>query len=93
MNTLATADRVVHLVDDEAAVLDALAFLLSSRGLQVHAHDSGPSFLAALDAGLPDNGQVLVARARSLPVRLALVDEVEFASFRNGTRVRLRRAS
>jgi len=30
---------------------------------------------------------------RGIPLMLALVDEVEFASFRNGTRVRLRRAS
>ena len=29
--------RVVHLLDDEAAVRDALAFLLGSRGMTVRA--------------------------------------------------------
>jgi len=41
---------IVHLLDDEAAVRDALAFLLASRGLQVRAHASGPELLAAIDA-------------------------------------------
>jgi len=40
----------VVLVDDEAAVRDALAFLLGSRGLDVLAFDSGPALLAHLDA-------------------------------------------
>ena len=39
----------VYLVDDEAAVRDALAFLLGSRGLDVLAFDSGPALLAHLD--------------------------------------------
>jgi two-component system, LuxR family, response regulator DctR len=41
---------VVYLVDDEAAVLDALDFLLSSRGLDVRSFASGPELLAAIDA-------------------------------------------
>ena len=41
---------IVYLLDDEAAVRDALAFLLTSRGLQVRAHASGPELLAAVDA-------------------------------------------
>jgi len=40
----------LYLVDDEAAVRDALAFLLGSRGLDVLAFDSGPALLAHLDA-------------------------------------------
>jgi two-component system, LuxR family, response regulator DctR len=40
----------VYLLDDEAAVLDALGFLLASRGLDVRAHASGPALLAAVDA-------------------------------------------
>ena len=40
----------VHLLDDEAAVRDALAFLLSSRGMTVRAFASGPELLAAVDA-------------------------------------------
>jgi len=38
----------VYLVDDEAVVRDALAFLLSSRGLSVQTFESGPALLDAL---------------------------------------------
>ena len=41
---------IVHLLDDEAAVRDALAFLLGSRGMTVRAFASGPELLAAVDA-------------------------------------------
>lgn len=40
----------VWLVDDDPDVRDALAFLLSSRGLQVRPFESGAAVLAALDA-------------------------------------------
>lgn len=46
-------EGVVHLVDDDPDVRDALAFLLRSRGLHVRAFDGGPALLAALDAELP----------------------------------------
>ncbi len=42
---------MVHLVDDEAAVRDALAFLFSSRGVDVRTYAGGTEFLAAVDAG------------------------------------------
>jgi two-component system response regulator DctR len=45
-----SAEGIVYLLDDEAAVLDALGFLLSSRGLVVHSFASGPELLAAVDA-------------------------------------------
>jgi len=48
--TTPASEGVVYLVDDEAVVLDALSFLLSSRGLEVRAHASGPELLAAIDA-------------------------------------------
>lgn len=38
----------VHMVDDEAPVRDALAFLLQSHGLVVNSYASGPEFLATL---------------------------------------------
>ena len=38
----------VYLVDDEAPVRDALAFLLGSRGLDVRTFESGPALLDAL---------------------------------------------
>jgi two-component system response regulator DctR len=47
----------VHLVDDDAGVRDALAFLLRSRGLDVLAFDGGAALLAMLDsAGTPNVG-------------------------------------
>ena len=46
----AAPTRIVYLLDDEAAVLDALGFLLASRGLDVRAHASGATLLATVDA-------------------------------------------
>lgn len=40
----------VYLLDDEAAVRDALAFLLGSRGMQVRSFATGAELLAAVDA-------------------------------------------
>lgn len=50
MTTLSEPRPCVHLVDDEAPVRDALAFLLDSHGLSVQSYASGPEFLAKLDA-------------------------------------------
>ena len=50
-----TMPPAVHLVDDEAPVRDALAFLFHSHGLAVRSYASGPEFLAALD-GAPSGG-------------------------------------
>jgi two-component system response regulator DctR len=41
---------IVYLLDDEAAVLDAIGFLLASRGLDVRAHATGSELLATVDA-------------------------------------------
>ena len=41
---------IVYLLDDDAAVLDAIGFLLASRGLDVRAHATGPELLATVDA-------------------------------------------
>lgn len=45
----APAPPLVHLVDDEAPVRDALAFLFRSHGIEVRAYASGPALLGALD--------------------------------------------
>ncbi len=50
MNLSQPADPAVHLVDDEAAVRDALRFLLHSHGLKVFSYASGPEFLKQVDA-------------------------------------------
>jgi len=41
---------VVHLVDDDPGVRDALAFLLRSRGLHVRTFDGGPALLDMLNS-------------------------------------------
>ena len=41
-------NRIVHIVDDDEAVRQSLAFLLSSAGLAVRVYDSATSFLAGL---------------------------------------------
>ena len=44
------SSSTIFLVDDDPDVRDALSFLLGSRGLNVHAFDSGPALLTMLDA-------------------------------------------
>jgi len=43
---LTTTDTVVHIVDDEEAVRNSLAFLLSGAGFAVRVHESATDFLA-----------------------------------------------
>jgi two-component system, LuxR family, response regulator DctR len=50
MNFLTRPAGAVYLLDDEATVLDALTFLLTSRGLTVHAFSQSADLLAAVDA-------------------------------------------
>jgi two-component system, LuxR family, response regulator FixJ len=49
-----TANNVVHIVDDDDAVRQSLAFLLSSAGLPVRLYESASAFLAGLSA--PQSG-------------------------------------
>jgi two-component system, LuxR family, response regulator FixJ len=49
-----TENRVVHIVDDDDAVRQSLAFLLSSAGLPVRLYESASAFLAGLSA--PQSG-------------------------------------
>ena len=76
------SDRVVHIVDDDEAVRQSLAFLLGSAGLAVRLYDSASAFLAGLsdvrggclitDVRMPDMTGIellrqLRAKACSLP--------------------------
>lgn len=74
----------IYLVDDDAGVRDAVAFLLASRGLDVRAHASGPSLLAALrDVARPVRG-VFVLDIRMEPMSgLRLHDELTALQLRN----------
>ncbi|MDR7332990.1 response regulator [Roseateles asaccharophilus] len=55
-----TRQGTVHLVDDDAGVRDALAFLMRSRGLDVRAFASGPALLEVLDREGPPKGIFLL---------------------------------
>ena len=58
--TQAPIAGAVHLVDDEAAVREALQFLFESHGLEVHAYDGGAALLQELDADGPLRGCLLL---------------------------------
>lgn len=74
-------DYIVHIVDDEEAVRNSLAFLLTKSGFSVRVHDSATAFLLAApsirngclvtDLRMPDmSGVELLKRIRELPVRI-----------------------
>ena len=80
----ATSGGTVYLVDDEAAVLDALGFLLTSRGLAVRAFASGPVLLAAIDATPRPLTGVFLLDIRMEPVSgLRVFDELMARRLRN----------
>jgi two-component system response regulator DctR len=75
---------IVYLVDDEAAVLDALSFLLSSRGLDVRAHASGAQLLAAVDAAARPLSGVFLLDIRMEPMSgLRVFEELAARRLRN----------
>jgi two-component system response regulator DctR len=76
--------RIVYLVDDEAAVLDALSFMLGSRGLEVRAFDNGPALLAALEAAPKPVRGVIMLDIRMEPMSgLRVHDELVARQVRN----------
>jgi two-component system, LuxR family, response regulator DctR len=60
---------IAHIVDDDAAIRDALSWLLRSRGVPAQAWESGEAFLAAATAAL--RGCVV------LDVRMGAVSGIE----------------
>jgi two-component system response regulator FixJ len=62
-------DALVHVVDDDLAVRQSLAFLLASDGLAVRVHESASAYLAAVS----DPGGCIVT-----DVRMPEVDGIEF---------------
>jgi two-component system response regulator DctR len=65
----------VHVVDDEEAVRDAVAFLLEMHGMQVRRYANGPALLAALAAG-PLRGCLLLDVRMEPMSGLQLQDEL-----------------
>lgn len=45
-----TEHKVVHIIDDDAAVRDAVGLLLGTEGFEVHTYPSAPAFLKAISA-------------------------------------------
>lgn len=81
---MSTADTVVHIVDDEEAVRNSLAFLLSSAGFAVRMHESATEFLAVAprinngclvtDLRMPDmDGVELLRRLRDSDAMLPAI--------------------
>ena len=79
-----TNDIVVHIVDDEEAVRNSLAFLLQSSGFAVRTHDSASAFLEAArsirqgclitDLRMPDmSGVELLRRLRDAGMLLPAI--------------------
>ncbi len=56
----------LHIVDDEAAVRDALAFLFLSHGLEARTYPDGKAFLDACDRGHPRGCVLLDVRMEPL---------------------------
>ncbi|RTL32357.1 MAG: response regulator transcription factor [Burkholderiales bacterium] len=80
MSTTPVTDRgVVYLVDDEAVVRDALVFLLGSRGLVVHAFDSGPALLDFLAKAVQPVRGVFVLDVRMEPLSGLMLHEALLA--------------
>ena len=78
----------VYLLDDEAAVRDALGFLLGSRGLTVRSFANGPELLAAVDTALATSTRplagVFVLDVRMEPMSgLRVFDELVARRLRN----------
>lgn len=75
---------VVHIVDDDEAVRQSLAFLLSTAGIPVRVYESATSFLAALatlqagclitDVRMPEmTGIELLQRIRAKDIKLPVI--------------------
>ena len=77
-------DRIVHIVDDDEAVRQSLAFLLGSAGLTVRLYNSASAFLAGIptvksgflvtDMRMPDmTGIELLQQLRAKACRLPAI--------------------
>ena len=77
-------NSLVHVIDDDEAVRDSLAFLLKSAGIEVRTYDSATAFLAAVpenvggcivtDVRMPEiSGVDLLRRLRELKVTIPVI--------------------
>jgi two-component system, LuxR family, response regulator FixJ len=79
-----TADTDAHVIDDDEAVRESIAFLLRSAGLEVKTYDSAVAFLEVAptigsgcvitDVGMPGlSGVDLLRRLKELQIRLPVI--------------------
>ncbi|MGJ0507323.1 MAG: response regulator FixJ [Methylocystis sp.] len=79
-----TDPRVVHLIDDDAAVRDAVGLLLRTEGFKVQSYDSALAFLKAAptraegcvvtDVRMPEmNGMELIAQMKEQHISIPVV--------------------
>ena len=77
-------DTTVHVIDDDQAVRDSLAFLLQSARIPAKVHESASAFLAALSAAhqgciitdirMPDmSGIDLLRRVKDLKIQMPVI--------------------
>ena len=75
---------IVHVVDNEDAIRDSLAFLLGAEGFQVHTYDSASAFLATVspevrgcivaDIVMPDmSGIEMIRRLRAMGIAVPVI--------------------
>jgi two-component system response regulator FixJ len=69
-----TADRLVHVIDDDEAMRDSICFLLETYGFAVRAYDSAVAFLAAVPEGV--DGCVVTDIRMPGMTGMELVDEL-----------------
>ena len=76
--------KTVHVIDDDAAVRDAVGVLLSTEGFKVHTYPSAPSFLEAVarngegcvvtDVRMPEmNGIELMAKMKETGLAIPVI--------------------
>ncbi|MGH6791340.1 MAG: response regulator FixJ [Methyloceanibacter sp.] len=71
-----TDEGVVHIVDDDEAVRQSLAFMLSTAGLPVRLYESATAFLAALEGA--QNGCLITDIRMSEMTGIELLRELRF---------------
>ncbi|WP_036285760.1 response regulator FixJ [Methylocystis sp. ATCC 49242] len=76
--------KIVHLIDDDAAMRDAVGLLLSTEGFSVHTYPSAPAFLKAVatnregcvitDVRMPEmSGIELIARMKEDRIAMPVI--------------------